>query len=137
MSMDIQISARRTEYELCPRELIQVQLSCHEDEFCVTNSYSGASRSDESEMIPGSGDLLALSIQGSSLRRDILRLSRQLALTTVTDSLGAMQPGQVELIVDEMRLALEQVAIRPDYSFTNLNAYARSRWLLRFVLGHL
>lgn len=115
------------ECEMCPFEAIYLQLPCKEENFTADNENSHTS----TEPLDGVSEagLLAVHLREAMIRRDIMRLKRQLSLST--------QPmPQLEGIVNEFKRTLDSIPI-PSYSLSELQRYASSRWIVRYLVVQL
>jgi hypothetical protein len=117
-----------SECELCPFETIHLRLPGPEETFDADHV---------SDVVPPSvgldgveeGGLLAISIQQVKIRRDLLRLKREIQLAT--------QPvAQIKDVVRDFTSTLQQLRPQP-YSIRELHRFARSRWVSRYIAVHL
>lgn len=127
-SLDGRFSMGLPECEMCPYESIYLDLPCPEEEF-------NADHHDHSHPAPEpldgvrEGGLLAMILRQQFIRRDAVRLKRQLSTAT--------QPApQVEGVVANLSRALTDIRI-PQYNVAELQKYAKSRWLVRYLCAQL
>lgn len=117
------------ECELVPYEVVHLKMPCPEEVFnadcCGTTDVAAAQSLDG----VAEGGLLAAAIQGYRVRRDLLRLKRELELATQP------LPRLVE-VVEEFTEELQRISSSA-YSRTDLLRYSRSRWIARYVGIHL
>lgn len=119
-----QFSMGLPECEMCPFEAIYLQLPCREEKFTADNEVSTEPLDGVSE-----AGLLAMILRETMIRRDIMRLKRQLSLLN--------QPMlQLEGIVNEFKRTLDSIPI-PPYSLSELQKFANSRWLARYLVVQL
>ena len=115
------------ECEMCPFEAIYLRLPSPEEQFTSDNDETHGSI----EPLDGvrEAGLLALNLRETMIRRDVTRLKRQLSLLT--------QPmPQFEGIVNEFKRTLDSIPI-PPYSVSELQRFANSRWLMRYLVIQL
>ena len=127
--MDSYFSSGLPEVETCPSDNLYLKLPCREEHFHADASDT-PHLSDMTALDGVQEDgLLDLYIRQSIVRRDIMRLSRQVMIQS--------QPmPQLVDIVEELTKTISS-ARPPEYSLQELRRYAKSRWLTRFVLVQL
>ncbi|KAH7007410.1 alkaline-phosphatase-like protein [Ilyonectria destructans] len=130
MMFDGQFSTGLPESEMCSHESIYLKLPCKEEEFHADygRDEAGGDMASSMDGVQEEG-LLSIYIRETMMRRDIMRLMRQVRLS------GRPMPQLVDL-VDEFAKSLQQLPI-PPYSVQDLERYSRSRWLLRYLAVHL
>ncbi|KAK8005898.1 hypothetical protein PG991_012195 [Apiospora marii] len=122
MLIDNYFSVGLPESGTCPPDFIYLKMPCPEENFHGDdiNGTAPASLDGVSE-----GGLLQLYIRLSIIRRDILRLTRNL-------SLQVNATPQITGLVEGMLKSL-QGAEPPPYSAEELKRYASSRWFVRYT----
>ncbi|RNJ54334.1 hypothetical protein D7B24_000563 [Verticillium nonalfalfae] len=124
MMVDAQFSVGLPECELCPYEVIYLEFPCKEEDFVPESE----ARSQSLDGIP-EGGFLRQTVQQVVVRRDIMRLRRQV-------SLSRQAIPQLTSIVDDFQRNLQ--AMSPGTcTLEDVNTYSRSRWLARFIGTHL
>ncbi|KAF4990060.1 hypothetical protein FDECE_14510 [Fusarium decemcellulare] len=130
MLLNCHFSIGLPESEVCSPDFIYLKLPCNEDDFhaeCDLNEDLGNSLSTLDG--PPENGLFSTCIRESMIRRDIVRLMRQVRLSS--------QPmPHLPDLVDEFVSMLQQLQI-PLYSSQELERYSTSRWLVRYVSVHL
>ncbi|KAK8040152.1 hypothetical protein PG993_008563 [Apiospora rasikravindrae] len=122
MLVDNYFSVGLPESGTCPPDFIYLRMPCPEEDFHGDGQTGPgpASLDGVSE-----GGLLQLYIRLSIIRRDILRLTRNLSLQVNVTT-------QITGLVDGMLNSLKLAEPRP-YSTDELKRYANSRWLVRYI----
>ncbi|KAF4978451.1 hypothetical protein FZEAL_5176 [Fusarium zealandicum] len=127
--LDMHFSLGLPECELCPYEVIYLKLPCEEENFNFGDSREADANSSLSLDGVREDGLLSRYIQHLTVRRDVMRLKRQL-------SLSAHAIPQLAMIVDDFRKSLQSTRGQ-QYSHDVLKRYSRSKWLGRYVASHL
>ncbi|KAM0491424.1 hypothetical protein ACHAP8_010691 [Fusarium lateritium] len=116
------------ESEVCSPDLIYLKMPCVEEEF---HADKDSMVDDEPLTLDGISEngLLSTHIKQTTILRDIMRLTRQVRLSS--------QPmPQLPDLIDEFAKMLQQLQI-PQYSCQELKRYESSRWLTRYLTVHL
>ena len=121
------------EYEVFPCEIIYVQLPCRENIF-NSEAFSETETLSASDSRRLEGGRQAMCIRLGVLRRDIMRLTRQLALTE--HSLPQLESLVQNLDKNVLEIGSDISTTFP-YSKANLIRMLDSRWLPRFIAIHL
>lgn len=122
MLIDNYFSVGLPESGTCPPDFIYLKMPCPEEDFHGDGAPGTAPASLDGV---SEGGLLQLYIRLSIIRRDILRLTRNL-------SLQANVMPQIIGLVEGMLKSL-QSAEPPPYSTEELQRYASSRWFVRYT----
>ncbi|KAF5575141.1 n-acetylglucosamine-6-sulfatase [Fusarium subglutinans] len=123
--LDLSFSIGLPESEVCSPDSIYIRLPCSEEDFQTD--------SDDNDPLSLDGisenGLLATSIRITLITRDIIRLMRQVRLSS-------QSMPQLPDLVEEFGRMLEQLEI-PPYSAQELERFASSKWLARFLTVQL
>ncbi|KAK7978743.1 hypothetical protein PG988_006233 [Apiospora saccharicola] len=122
MLIDNYFSVGLPESGTCPPDFIYLKMPCPEEDFHGDGTAGPAPASLDGV---SEGGLLQLYIRLSIIRRDILRLTRNL-------SLQANVMPQITGLVEGMLKSLK-LAEPPLYSVEGLQRYAKSRWFVRYT----
>ncbi|PNP80962.1 hypothetical protein FNYG_05429 [Fusarium nygamai] len=123
--LDMSFSIGLPESEVCSPDSIYVRLPCSEEDF--------QTEGDDNDPLSLDGisenGLLSTSIRITLITRDTIRLMRQVRLSS--------QPmPQLSDLVEEFGRMLQQLEI-PPYSAQELQRFASSKWLVRFLTVQL
>ncbi|WXC40229.1 hypothetical protein QX201_000068 [Fusarium graminearum] len=128
MLINCRFSIGLPESEVCSPDLIYLKMPCGEEQFHADNDSVVGDDPSTLDGISENG-LLATHISETMILRDIMRLTRQVRLSS--------QPmPQLPDLVDEFVKMLQQLQV-PPYSYEELKRYASSRWLTRYLTVHL
>ncbi|KAL4994896.1 hypothetical protein BDV10DRAFT_188610 [Aspergillus recurvatus] len=125
-SIDGHFSIGLPEYETMPYAIVYQQLPRPEEEFSDSQSES-----------PNHPNLLAACLQVSKIQRDVMRLTRQLA---ISDKPLPELPGLVQEIQNELWRLHADLELRYDFSISSTAQPLRlkdSRWFTRYLLASL
>ncbi|KAL4971703.1 hypothetical protein BDW66DRAFT_155388 [Aspergillus desertorum] len=124
--IDGHFSVGLPEYETMPYAIVYQQLPCPEEEF--SGSQSGALNHP---------NLLAACLQVSKIQRDVMRLTRQLA---ISDKPLLELPGLVQEIQSDLWRFHTDLELRYDFSISSTSQPLEmkdSRWFARYLLTSL
>ncbi|KAL4746899.1 hypothetical protein BDW72DRAFT_197254 [Aspergillus terricola var. indicus] len=125
-SIDGHFSVGLPEYETMPYAIVYQQLPRPEDEF-----------SDSQPESPSHPNLLAACLQVSKIQRDVMRLTRQLA---ISDKPLLELPGLIQEIQNDLWRLHADLELRYDFSISSTAQPLKlkdSRWFVRYLLASL
>ncbi|KAL2823561.1 hypothetical protein BDW59DRAFT_180595 [Aspergillus cavernicola] len=126
INIDGHFSVGLPEYETIPYAIVYQRLPGSEEEF-----FSGSSQVDTGP------NLLAACLQVSKIQRDVMRLTRQLA---ISDKPLAELPGLVQEIQNELWRLHADLELTADFSISTTTQPMKmkdSRWFVRYLLASL
>ncbi|KAK8093371.1 hypothetical protein PG997_000056 [Apiospora hydei] len=123
MMIDNYFSVGLPESGTCPPDFIYLKMPCPEEDFHGDGESGSAPASLDGV---SEGGLLQLYIRLSIIRRDVLRLTRNLSLQQV--NVMTQITGLVEGMLSSLKSAKP-----PPYTAEELKRYAHSRWLVRYI----
>jgi hypothetical protein len=128
--LDDYMAAGLPECEFCPYEIIHLKLPGSEEAFHADVMAEPDVRSSQNDAhgVPDN-NLLSVAIRQAQIRRDLLRLRRRLDNTT-----GPVP--ELTSLVDDFAMTLGRHLPR-HYTTEEMRKYARSRWLIRYIVVHL
>ncbi|KAI0017659.1 hypothetical protein F4780DRAFT_582739 [Xylariomycetidae sp. FL0641] len=134
MTMDTFFSVGLPEFELCPYETIYLKLPSNEDDFNADFSQTTQSEAPGSVSVGSDTGLYAFAIRLTTLRRDVMRLKRQVTLSE------RPIPQLVKLVEDFRKSLLRVRSETPGsrlYALGEMEKFYSSRWRQRYLVAHL
>lgn len=117
------------EFEVCPYETIYLELPCREDEFNLAKHQQGATPHELKEF-----GVYRLCIRLESIRRDIMKLSRSIALC---DEAFPLLPKLVRDLERELEAVGAQIPNDPNLTSSGISELMDNPWLPRYIFLHL